>query len=423
MGCVSAGLFALCPAVFAVKVAILFDFFGPYHVARLAAASHLCETLAIQVRRHSRDYAWEPCTVPPDCASVTLEAGAGSAGSRFGEWEQRLDRALSGFSPDCVFVPGWSSRYALAALSWGLRHRVPAVLMSESTAADLRRQPVKEWLKSRIVAAYSAALVGGSPQAEYVHRLGISDDRIFVGYNVVDNDYFKLRTDQVRRHSDKFRREFGLPDRYFLSSARFITSKNLAYLIQEYATYRALFRAPDKSTPKPSSRLPWSLVIIGDGTERRNLESLVSGLRLNDSVCMPGFKQYADLPIYYALAGAFVHASTSEPWGLVVNEAMACRLPVAVSERCGCVRDLVRIEQNGFTFDPTRRGQLSRLMLRMSSSRTEGERLGQAGAALISRWGPERFGRGFRNAANRAVDVGACARLGPHLFVQCLLHR
>jgi glycosyltransferase involved in cell wall biosynthesis len=138
---------------------------------------------------------------------------------------------------------------------------------------------------------------------------------------------------------------------------------------------------------------------------------------------MPGFKQYSELAPYYGFASAFIHPSTSEPWGLVVNEAMASRLPVLVSERCGCARDLVRTGQNGFTFDPSRPGELSQLMLRISTSPTESERLGRAGAVLISRWGPERFARGLRNAAHKAVDVGACSRMSLLLFVRCLLHR
>ncbi len=76
------------------------------------------------------------------------------------------------------------------------------------------------------------------------------------------------------------------------------------------------------------------------------------------STCiLPGFKPYDELPVYYALANAFVHASTSEQWGLVVNEAIATGLPVIVSNRCGCAPELVN--GNGFTFDPTNEDELT----------------------------------------------------------------
>src|SRR5206468_501416 len=85
----------------------------------------------------------------------------------------------------------------------------------------------------------------------------------------------------------------------------------------------------------------WSLVVLGDGVLRGDLEQLRTELNLGDHVLFPGFKQYDELPAYYGLATAFIHASMVEPWGLVVNEAMAAGLPVLVSARCGCAWDLV----------------------------------------------------------------------------------
>ena len=64
---------------------------------------------------------------------------------------------------------------------------------------------------------------------------------------------------------------------------------------------------------------------------------------------------------------AFVHASASEQWGLVVNEAMAAGLPVIVSERCGCAPDLVREGVNGLTFDPCDVAELAGLMERVAA--------------------------------------------------------
>ena len=48
---------------------------------------------------------------------------------------------------------------------------------------------------------------------------------------------------------------------------------------------------------------------------------------------MPGFQQYPELPGWYQAAGCFVHASTSEQWGLVVNEALAMGVPALVTDR------------------------------------------------------------------------------------------
>jgi glycosyltransferase involved in cell wall biosynthesis len=53
-----------------------------------------------------------------------------------------------------------------------------------------------------------------------------------------------------------------------------------------------------------------------------------------------------------ALSDVLVLPSYSEPWGLVVNEAMACGMPVIVSEKCGCAPDLVQNGKNGISINP-----------------------------------------------------------------------
>ena len=75
----------------------------------------------------------------------------------------------------------------------------------------------------------------------------------------------------------------------------------------------------------------WDLVLLGDGPLRETLNSQLSTLNLNEHVHLPGFKPYEELPVYYALANAFVHASTAEQWGL------GCQR----SHRIGVTRDCV----------------------------------------------------------------------------------
>jgi glycosyltransferase involved in cell wall biosynthesis len=130
----------------------------------------------------------------------------------------------------------------------------------------------------------------------------------------------------------------------------------------------------------------------------------VNRLGVQQSVWMPGFQQYEALPKYFAFASAFVHASKTEQWGLVVNEAMASGLPVLVSERCGCAADLVRSDCNGFLFDPADMRMLTRRMQDVSSVSIDHESMMNASREIIRSWTPEIFARGLRNA----VHMGAC---------------
>src|SRR5215475_6180738 len=113
----------------------------------------------------------------------------------------------------------------------------------------------------------------------------------------------------------------------------------------------------------------------------------LSTLNLNEYVHLPGFRHYDELPVYYALANAFVHASTIEQWGLVVNEAIASGLPVIVSNRCGCAPELVN--GNGFTFDPSSEHELTARLLEMASlADEERKQLADASYRIAANFAP-----------------------------------
>jgi glycosyltransferase involved in cell wall biosynthesis len=266
--------------------------------------------------------------------------------------------------------------------------------MSESTAGDAPRRPWREWTKRRIMRLFAAALVGGAPQAAYVRALGMPEDAIFPGYDAVDNAYFAAHAARTRADAPRLRAELGLPPAFFLASSRFVAKKNLFRLLDAYAGYRRRAGAD-----------AWHLVLLGEGELRAALERRIARADLAGAVTLPGFIQYQALPRYYGLADAFVHASTSEQWGLVVNEAMAAGLPVIVSERCGCAGDLVSHGDNGFTFDPHDVEALAGLMQRVAGmTGQQREAMGRASRRIVADWGPERFARGLMQAVERAAS-------------------
>ena len=173
-------------------------------------------------------------------------------------------------------------------------------------------------------------------------------------------------------------------------------------MLRAYADYRTA--AADSAIRNPQSAI-WNLVLLGDGPLRSALDSQLSTLNLRDSVLTPGFKQYDELPAYYARAGAFVHASTTEQWGLVVNEAIAAGLPVIASNRCGCAPELVREGVNGFTFDPGNAQELTARLIEMASlPASERERMGAASREIAAQHEPARFAEGLERAAQLAMN-------------------
>ena len=380
------------------RVVILFDNFGPYHLARLKAAAGVCDLLAVEFGSSSSEYAWK-ASESEGFRRVTLNDDGPSDDLHNKEFQRRLNRVLDEFKPEAVVVPGWGYRGALFALKWSLNHDVPVICMSESTAWDEVRNPIKEWIKYRIITHFMAALVGGSAHREYMEKLGMPPDQILLGYDAIDNAYFETRTHEVQNSVPKSQASgFAASQHYFLASARFIEKKNLPRLLNAYAVYRS-------SVMRMTASQPWPLVIIGDGELRPELEHLRSELGLEDSVQMPGFKQYKELPEYYARAGAFIHASTMEQWGLVVNEAMASGLPVLVSKRCGCAADLVQEGGNGWTFDPRNEEEMATLMLKVASDEKERLKMGRKSLQIITEWGPARFASGLSLAIDAALSA------------------
>jgi len=377
--------------------AVLVDRIGPYHFARLTALAGRMRTVVIESFGMDTTYAWSKVAGENGFERHTLMECAGGGRAQDRCLATRVSDALTRIAPSVVAIPGWSEKSALAALRWCLRTRTPALVLSATFEAGRPRSSWKEAIKRRVVRLFSAGLGGGAPQAGYLERLGIPRRNIFEGYDVVDNRHFSIQAEAARHQEASLRRSLGLPDRYFLTICRFVEEKNLDRLLQAYGAYRARTGAE-----------AWKLVLLGDGPLKASLLARRDQLGLGEEVLLPGFKQYPELPQYYGLAGAFVLPSLTEPWGLVVNEAMAAGLPVVVSDRCGCASDLVRPGENGFTFDPCDVGQLAALLGRVSAADTDRPAMAEASRRIIASWTPEVFAARLQHAA-----AAACAAPRP----------
>jgi glycosyltransferase involved in cell wall biosynthesis len=406
--------------VYTPAIAVVFHHIGPYHHARLNAAANRLSVTGFEWSAKAGD-AWGAADSPARYRKVSLFSEATDQYPAKAQLQRAFWSALEQANPDVVAVNGWNNFGSLVAADCCVRRGIPMVVMSESARQDEPRTWWKEMIKRRIVALYSAALVGGQRHVEYLVELGIPRDRIFTGYDVVDNDYFARRTLEIRNShlrrgyggqaAFEIRKKYELPENYFLASARFIEKKNLPTLIRAYAGYRQKSEA--------SGNPPWDVVLLGDGPLRETLNTQLSTLNLHAYVHLPGFKQYDELPVYYAFAKAFVHASTTEQWGLVVNEAIASGLPVIVSERCGCVPELV--QDNGFTFQPTDEHELASRLLKMASlSDDERRRLGNASYRIAANFAADRFGEGLEQAAKLALNQPRKASLLGRTLVKVL---
>jgi glycosyltransferase involved in cell wall biosynthesis len=247
---------------------------------------------------------------------------------------------LDRLKPEVVICGGYNYLASWQALWWAKSRRIPFLLWSESNVRDIRsRYRIVEALKKRFLNGCDGFVVPGRASLEYLRELGVDDRPIFTAPNAVDIDFFSLTSRRARENAYDVRRRKGLPERYFLYVGRLVAEKGVFELLEAYVK----LGADAQGAP--------GLVFVGDGVERRHLEARAQE-KAGVQVQFFDFAQRDDLAEFYGLAEALVLPTYSDPWGLVVNEAMACALPVIVSKAAGCVEDLVEEGVNGFVVPP-----------------------------------------------------------------------
>lgn len=309
---------------------------------------------------------------------------------RFGGHKILLNRGLKNSlqrgAPDAIVCGGYNYLASWQAKSWARRNRVPFILWVESTARDRpNRNRVFEFMKARFMRGCRAFVVPGKSSFEYVRSYGAAEEDIFTAPNAVDIDLFARRAAEVRQDAAMHRQALQLPARFFLFVGRLVPEKGVFDLLDAYGKLSAELRAEI------------GLVFVGEGVARselsRRADDIVPG-RIHHA----GFAQREQLGAYYALADVLVFPSRTDPWGLVVNEAMACGLPVISTEAAGCTADLVEDNWNGRIVCSGDVGQLASAMEELARNPVLRSRMGNHSRERIQGYSPEACASGIANA-------------------------
>lgn len=290
-------------------------------------------------------------------------------------------RALSTAAPEVVVCGGYSYVASWQSLWWSRRHKVPFLLWSESNEEDLRRRAlVVEFMKREFLSRCSAFLVPGQSARTYIRAHGVEDGKVFTVPNAVDNDLFAAAAERARSLAAELRKQLALPERYFLFVGRLVLEKGVFDLIVAYAKLEGRIR--DQV----------GLVFVGDGPCLQALQEQAAKISPGD-IRFVGFMQRDDLAKYYALSEALVLPTHSDPWGLVVNEAMACSLPIIVSKVAGCAADLVKPEWNGLWVPSEDSLSLKAAMASLATQRELCRTMGSKSRQRITQYTPEVWSR------------------------------
>lgn len=290
-----------------------------------------------------------------------------------------IGRALEQAWPDVILCGGYSYIASWQAQMWARTHKVAFLLWSESNSQDLRRRhPPIEFMKKQFLKRCQGFVVPGKAAFEYLRAWSVKEEDIFIAPNAVDNELFATAAENARQSATAIRRDLDLPDRYFLFVGRFVREKGIFELLSAYANLDERLRADI------------GLVLVGDGNCRTQLEKSAASVSPGE-IKFAGFAQREHLGAYYGLAEMLVLPTFADTWGMVVNEAMACGLPVIVSRAAGCAADLVREKWNGTLVGPRDVPSLERAMRDLAMQPVLCKLMGVHSAQHIREYSPEKW--------------------------------
>lgn len=290
---------------------------------------------------------------------------------------------------DAVILPGYfyfTAWIAIAAAKW---HGVPILFITDAhTLRSWKTQSnwklrFKKWLVRRIFRTGNAVVVSSTGGVEYVKSLGFPAERVFLAPTAVDNDWWSRQAAKVDR--DAVRAVWKMPadGTVTLFCAKLQPWKAPSDLLEAFARANV-----------PNSYLAFA----GDGPERTGLEQKAAELGIANRVQFLGFLNQSQLPSAYRAADVFVLPSLFEPFGLVVNEAMLCGLPVVVSDRVGARFDLVRDGENGYVYPAGNVDSLAAILSDILQDTQERASMGAASKHRMQTWSPREYTEGIVRA-------------------------
>ncbi len=323
-------------------------------------------------------------------------------GSSFAAMAALLD-LLASEPPDCLLVYGYTLLPQMNALLWAMRTNTPYVIAGDAniyndTATGLKRFIKGLWLRS-VVQRAAALLSVGTVNRLFWSAYGARAEQIFDARFAVDNDFFAQASAARENAAETLRQKLGLAGKVvFLFVGRLVKRKNVDLII------RAARQLNDERI---------AVVIAGSGEELESLEALAAG---DPRVIFAGNVAQTELPMFYALADALILPASQEPWGLVVNEAMACGLAIIAHQHCGAAVDLVGAD-NGAALASFSTNELAEAMRRIASSDALRHSMQQRSSEKIQAWSIEAAACGIIQAVETA------ARKRPAAFAEPVLRK
>jgi len=290
--------------------------------------------------------------------------------------KNKLFKTLDEINPQIVIAGALAFYSGALATQWSVKHNKKLIIFDDARLENVQRNFITNIVKIIIYKNVDAIFCPSEEWESTFNFFGFSKNQIYYGINIVNNDFWAAKEE----HADKLNNLTN----FFLSVGRLIPKKNYPFLLKAYKSYSNLVKNPS------------SLVIIGDGSAKKDLIEIARNENINNVYFLP-FLSQEDLRKYYHKAKAFILPSYyAETWGLVINEAMAVGLPIISSNKVGCVTTLIKEGVNGYTFSPSNVDDLSNILVKFHNlSIDDQNKMGEASKEIISEWNIDKFNNGL----------------------------
>lgn len=293
--------------------------------------------------------------------------------SRISAAREILTRLRKG-SFDWLHLAGWGHPLLILSLAvgrvLGLRISVESDTQMPTRQSQFKRQ-LKDLFYPFLFRSATLFFPGGTPQSRYLKHYRVSDDIVRIAQMTVDVTAIAAKARAVRIDERSVRESLEIPEDsvVFAYVGRLEPRKGVLTLLQAFSSR--------------STEATWRLLVTGDGSLRREVEAAAQA---DSRIHYLGRKDTDGVIKVLASADAAVVPSITEPWGLVVNEAMAAGLPIVATERVGAVEDLVAEGQNGLVVPADNPDMLAMAMQRLADDKGLRTRMSAESLRRISRW-------------------------------------
>lgn len=234
---------------------------------------------------------------------------------------------------DLVYLMDYTCKEAVKLILKCKRKKVPYVLNCDGEMLTPHGNFLTDMIKKYLIRGASGYLASGKHARDYFLRFGAKEDKIYYHKftSLTESDILSQPLEESEKLALREKLKLPTDGKIAVAVGRFIPLKRYDVLIGLWQ----------------NMKINDYLLLIGGGSEKQKYEEIINRLGLNN-VIIEDFHKFDELLEYFRAADLFVHPTTYDVWGLVINEAMASGLPVVASDTCVAARELIKDGENGF---------------------------------------------------------------------------